>query len=1047
MFKPVDPKQSFPKMEEALVKYWKENKIFEKSVEKPAGNEHPKDYVFYDGPPFATGLPHYGHLLAGTLKDVVPRYWTMQGYRIERKWGWDCHGLPVENLIEKELGLKSKKDIEEMGVAKFNEACRASVLRYEKEWKKTVPRMGRWIDMENDYKTMDTPFMESVWWVFKSLYDKGLVYEGRRSIHICPRCETPLSNFEVGQGYMDITDHSATAKFELIDEPGTFVLAWTTTPWTLPGNVALAVGKEIDYVKVFDPQKNESYILAKDIYDQWSQDKGSPLYDNISDNVPKEVKNAPTIEKIIRGSDLQGKRYKPLFDYFVESDLENMENAYRIVVADFVSTEEGTGVVHIAPAFGEDDMQTGIDRHLPFIQHVNMDGTFIQAVKDWEGKDCKKMDQNIIASLKEKSLMFWSGVYKHSYPHCWRCDTPLLNYATASWFIAASQLREKMLKSNESIHWSPTHIKEGRFGKWVAAAKDWSISRGRYWGTPIPIWRNEEDPEDVIVVGSIEELHKLSGKKVNDLHKHFVDEVVIEKGGKTYKRIPDVFDCWVESGAMPYGQWHYPFENKEKFEATFPADYIAEGVDHTRCWFYVLHVLSNALFDKPAFKNVIVNGIVLAEDGRKMSKRLKNYPDPHEVMDNYGADALRFYLLNSPVVMATDMRFSEKGVEQVLRNMLIPLWNAYSFFVTYSNIDKWTPEKQVKNSPNKLDTWIIAELNQLIAEQIEFFKNYDLQKASNAIYKFTDDLTNWYIRRSRRRFWKSEDDEDKNHAYSTLYTVLTKLCQVLAPFMPFMPEEIYKNLTGEESVHLTAYPKPDPKVYDKALMHETHLAKTIVSLGLAARAKQKIKVRQPLQKIDIVLSDPGDQALIADQIETIKEELNIKEVEFIDNPDTFATKIAKPDAKVLGPKYGKQVQDIIQAAKQGDFEELGNGNIKVLMYELTPEEISIDYIPKGDFDVESAEGILIALETKITTELKQEGAARDLVRQIQDLRKKANYKVNDRIEVSISGAEETLLKNFGDYIKNETLATALKTEIEAPDETAEYEGMVIQVKK
>ncbi|MFH1012388.1 MAG: isoleucine--tRNA ligase [Candidatus Peregrinibacteria bacterium] len=1040
MFESVDPKQSFPEMEEKLVKYWKKNEIFEKSVERPAGEKNPKDYVFYDGPPFATGLPHYGHLLAGTLKDVVPRYWTMQGYRIERKWGWDCHGLPIENLIEKDLKLKSKKDIERMGVAKFNAACKASVLKYEKEWKITVPRMGRWIDMENDYKTMDTPFMESVWWVFKSLYDKGLVYEGRRSIHICPRCETPLSNFEVGQGYTDVTDQTVTAKFELVDEPGTFILAWTTTPWTLPGNVALAVGAGIDYVKVCDEEKKESYILAKDIYEQGTY--------------KKELANTE-VQETFKGKKLAGKRYAPLFPYFENSGLPHMENAYQVILADFVSTEEGTGVVHIAPAFGEDDMQASLDHQLPFVQHVSMDGTFKKEVKDFAGKDCKKQDPAVIAYLKKKDLHFWSGSYTHSYPHCWRCDTPLLNYATESWFIAASQLRDKMLETNQGIHWSPAHIKEGRFGKWVAAAKDWSISRGRYWGTPIPIWRNEENPNDLIIVGSIEELHKLSGKKLSDLHKEFVDEVEIKKDGKTYKRIPDVFDCWMESGAMPYGQWHYPFENKDKFESTFPADYIAEGVDHTRCWFYVLHVLSNGLFGKPAFKNVIVNGIVLAEDGRKMSKRLKNYPDPHHIMDTYGADALRFYLLNSPVVQATDMRFSERGVEQVMRAMLIPLWNAYSFFVTYANIDQWDVKKSEKNSPNKLDNWITAELNQLIAAQIEYFNVYDLQKASTSVYKFVDDLTNWYIRRSRRRFWKSEDDADKNHAYSTLYKVLTKLCQVLAPFMPFMTDAIYQNLTGEESVHLTRYPKPDEKVYDETLIHEIHLAKTIVSLGLAARAKKVIKVRQPLAKVDVVLADPADHALLADQIETIKEELNVKEINFVDDPSQFAVQIARPNAQVLGPKYGAAVQQIILACKNGDFEMDYHGNVVVSIgqeetlqrYTLTPEEVSIDYEPKGDFDVESAEGILIALDTEITPELELEGKARDLVRQIQELRKKADYKVDDRITVSLKGADKSLLEKFGDTIKSETLATSLEADIKNPDESTEFEGVTIKVKR
>ncbi|MBI5411984.1 isoleucine--tRNA ligase [Candidatus Peregrinibacteria bacterium] len=1063
MFKPVDPKQSFPALEEALVQHWKEAKTFEKSVQQGK-----KDYVFYDGPPFATGLPHYGHLLAGTIKDSVPRYWTMQGYRIERNWGWDCHGLPIENMIEQELGLKSKKEIVRYGVGKFNESCRATVLKYAEEWKKTVTRMGRWVDMENDYKTMNPSYMESLWWVFKQLHEKGLVYEGRKSIHICPRCETPLSNFEVGQGYKDVTDFSVTAKFELVDEPGTFVLAWTTTPWTLPGNVTLAVEKDIEYVKVRLGDKH--FILAKAVFEK--------------DAYRKEFGDKALVVETILGKTLVKKRYKPLFEYYANQNIKNIENGYKVIAASFVSTEEGTGIVHIAPAFGEDDMQAGLDNELPFVQHVGMDGKFTQDVTEWANKDCKKMDQNIVEHLKTKQLVFQTAHYTHSYPHCWRCETPLLNYTTTSWFIIASKLKNQMIKANQKIQWAPGHIKEGRFGKWLENVKDWSISRGRYWGTPIPIWRNVDDPSDVLVVGSIEELHALSGTRISDLHKHIVDKIEIQKDGKKYRRIEDVFDCWFESGSMPYGQLHYPFENQQKFEDNFPADFIGEGVDQTRCWFYVLHVLSNALFRKPAFKNVIVNGIVLAENGQKMSKRLKNYPDPNDILNKYGADALRFYMLNSPVVMAGDMRFSEQGVEHVLRNMMIPVWNAYSFFVTYANIDGWTPA--VTNvgvrhalplhlslrgrSANKLDRWILAELNQLIAAQIEYFKVYDLQKASNAVYKFVEDLTNWYIRRSRRRFWKSEDDADKNHAYATLFTVLTKLCQVLAPFMPFISEAIYCNLTGEESVHLTKYPKPDKKAFDESLVHEIHLAKTIVSLGLAARSKKKIKVRQPLRKIDVVLRDPADHALLTDQIDMIKEEMNVKEIIFVADASEFATRIVKPDARKLGPKYGKDVQQIIQAAKNGQFEELGNGNILVetrrgaspsgtpdgatQKFELTPDEASIEYAPKSGFDIEASDGILIALDTEITPELKQEGMARDLVRQIQDLRKDANYKVDDRIEIALiaQNVAETqnfasLLKRFGDYIQQETLAISITSDLAEPDRVMSYERVTIKVKR
>jgi len=1203
MFSPVDPKQSFPKLEEGLMKFWKKSGTFEKSLKKPGGQAKPKDYVFYDGPPFATGLPHYGHLLAGTLKDVVPRYWTMQGYRVPRVWGWDCHGLPIENLIEKELGLKTKKDIKKFGVDKFNEACRASVLKYVHEWEKTVDRMGRWVDMKNAYRTMDVNFMESIWWVFSELHKKGMVYEGHKAMHVCPRCETPISNFEVTLGYKEVKDLSVIWKFPVKGQPQISLLAWTTTPWSTPSTMGLSVGPEFTYVKV--KAGDEFLIFAKERLEF----------------VMKNLEAYEVVEEM-KGGDLVGLEYEPILDDLRRvPEVASNKNVYHVFPADYVEVTEGTGIVTINGSYGEIDMEAAHKNGLPLVMDVEMTGRFNELLPDYAGMPVKDMERKLVKDLEVKNRVWRSEPYAHSYPHCWRCDTPLMNYATTAWFVRVTGIKDQMLKANETIHWVPDHVKVGRFGKWLENAKDWAVSRTRYWGTPLPIWRNVDDVSDLLVISSVEELEKLSGKKVKDLHKHIVDEVEIglliniiyvrhgetdlNKEGriqgkidvslnakgqsqakeaaealkkekfdliltsplkrametaqiineslgieimveddlrerdfgdwegknykedlkfkthdevrlgipphgetfealkqrlkkvlaryngkkllivshahvylalnqlctgrtlqdivatekiangipeklsyqKTYRRIEEVFDCWFESGSMPYGQWHYPFENKAKLEKNFPANFIAEGLDQTRGWFYTLHVLANALFKKPAFQNVIVNGIVLAENGQKMSKRLKNYPDPNEVLNKYGADALRFYLLNSQAVAAGDLRFSEQGVEHVLRNMMIPLWNAYSFFVTYATIDGWTPKKLQKNSPHKLDTWIIAELEELIAGQIEYFRVYDLQKASNAIYKFVDDLTNWYIRRSRRRFWKSEDDTDKNHAYSTLYTVLTKLCQVLAPFTPFMPEAMYQNLTGEESVHLTAYPTPDRKAYDETLIREIHLAKTIVSLGLAARGKKKIKVRQPLSKIEIVLADPADHALLSDQLETIKEELNVKELDFINDPSEFATQILRPNARLLGPKYGQSVQQIILACKNGEFEILGNGNIRVLDYELTPEEAAIEYLPKEGFDVESGEGILVALDTTLTPELEQEGLARDLVRQIQDLRKTAGYQVSDRITVAISGAPQGLLEKFGDTIKAETLANSIKTDLEKPDQSTDFQGLMIKVKR
>jgi len=1223
MFKPVDPKQNFPQLEEGILKIWEENKTFQKSID-----QREREYIFYDGPPFATGLPHYGHLLAGTIKDVIPRYFAMQGYRIERKWGWDCHGLPVENIVEKELELGNKTDIENFGIGNFNEACRAVVLRYAEEWKKTVRRMGRWVDMENDYKTMSPEFMESIWWVFSNLWDKDLIYEGHKVVPYCPRCSTPLSNFETNQGYKDRQDPALTVKFELENEPGTYLLAWTTTPWTLPSNLALAVGPDITYAKI---RVSEERRAKSEELEQKSSPltaHRSPLYYILAlDRIPHLYKNPEDYEIVDQflGESMKGWKYKPLLPYFAE---KSEEKVFTVSTGNFVTLDSGTGLVHMAP-YGEDDMAVINSLGVEMVDPLDAEAKFMAPVNEFKGLSVFDANPLIIKKLKDENKVVKHETINHSYPHCWRCDTPLIYRPISTWFVKVEELKTKLLKTNQEINWVPEHIKDGRFGKWLEGARDWAISRNRYWGTPLPIWRSASG--EIKVVESIAKLEELTGQKVDDLHKHKIDHLTIpcenpqsteitfvrhgetdnnknniiqgdaldqalneageaqikelaqqlkdqkfdlilcsplkrvqqtaeiinqelnleiqieaklmerdfgdwegknfetdlfedfsiekfrmanppngetlqnvekrhrtvfekylgkkvlvvghahgflgtrmaceeisaeevahttkiENGGlhsltftDKLRRIPEVLDCWFESGSMPYAQLHYPFENKEKFENNFPAEFIAEGLDQTRGWFYTLHVLSNALFEKPAFKNCIVNGIVLAEDGQKMSKRLQNYPDPSIVMDTYGADAMRFYLMNSPVVKADDLRFSEKGVSDVIRNVILPIWNAYSFFVTYANIDGWKPQAESgerrAESSNKLDRWILSELQSLIAEEIEQLEKYDLQKASTAIYSFVDSLTNWYIRRSRRRFWKSEDDGDKNSAYETLYQVLVKLTQVIAPFMPFLSEEIYQNLTGGESVHLTDYPKPEKSQMDKALMEEMFLTKTIVSLGLASRSKLKIKVRQPLRKLQIALAEQYKAELKPEQVDIIQEELNVKQIEIIKNPSDLATIIAKPNAKLLGPKYGKEVQTIIQTAKAGNFERLENGNIKVLEYELSSEEMEIAYMSKEGADIETTAGILVALDTTITPELEMEGLARDLVRQIQDLRKAADYKVDDRIQVAIVGAKKELLEKFGDYIKNETLATSLESDMTEADQMAELEGMTIKIKR
>ena len=688
MFKKVNVKQSFPKMEEEILNFWNEQKIFEKSLENR--KDAPK-YSFYDGPPFATGTPHYGHIVASTMKDVVPRFWTMKGYRVERKWGWDCHGLPIENIAEKELGIKHKTEIEEMGVEKFNEFCRSKVLSYVDDWKRVINRLGRWADMDNAYKTMDLDYMESVWWVFKQLWDKGLIYEGYRTMHICTRCETTLSQQEVSEGYKDIKDLSAIAKFELVDEPSTFVLAWTTTPWTLIGNVALAVGKDMDYVKVAYNNKQgvaESFILAKEIF----ENKKDIFFPSAKELASGEVPPvAPEIIEVIKGADLLGKSYKPLFDYYQNKGIENEQNGWKIYAGDFVTTEDGTGVVHISPAFGEDDMNLGKANNLPFIQHVKMSGKIKDEATDFAGMNVKSLEDHmqtdieIIKYLAHHGTLFSKEKYEHSYPHCWRCDTPLINYATTSWFVNIIKIKERALELAPEINWFPEHIKKGRFGNWLEGARDWSISRQRFWASVMPVWKCECG--NTRAFGSVKELEQASGQKVSDLHKHVVDGIFFpcEKCGKQMKRIPDVLDTWFDSGSMPYAQAHYPFENAQVFEKSFPAEFIAEGVDQTRAWFYYLHVIATAIKDDKAFKNVIVNGIVLAEDGKKMSKKLQNYPDPTLLFDKYGADALRFYLMSSPVVAADNLNFKESDVADLVRGMFRMLWNSYSFLICNTN--------------------------------------------------------------------------------------------------------------------------------------------------------------------------------------------------------------------------------------------------------------------------------------------------------------------------------------------------------------------------
>lgn len=875
--------------EKEILEYWDKNKTFEKSVENRPEN---KPYVFYDGPPFATGLPHYGHIVASLMKDVVPRYFTMQGKRVERVWGWDCHGLPVENIVEKELGLNSKKEIENMGIDKFNEACRGVVLKYTEEWKKTIRRMGRWVDMDNAYKTMDLPYMESVWWVFKELFDKGLLYEGYKAMHICPRCVTPLSNFEVTQGYKDVKDLSVTAKFKLKNakeklglDGEVFALAWTTTPWTLPGNVALAVGAKIVYNLVSCEGIN--YLLAKELTEK--------------SFAGKEHK----IGKEFMGEDLVGLLYEPLFPYFT-----NTENAFRVVTGDFVSTDDGVGIVHIAPAFGDDDYKVGQKENIGWVQHVGMDGRFVEEVKDFAGQEVKPREEptitdvDIIKYLAHNGKLFSKAKFEHSYPHCWRCDTPLLNYATSSWFVRVTEIKDQLLKNNENITWVPEHIKDGRFGKWLESARDWAVSRNRFWGDPLPVWKcQNEKCKNVMVFGSVAELEKLSGKKITDLHKHIVDEITFkcEKCEGKMKRIPEVLDCWFESGSMPYGQMHYPFENKKKFEAGFPAEFIAEGQDQTRGWFYTLHVLATALtrgkqpsipkkVSCPAFNNVIVNGIVLAEDGKKMSKRLQNYPDPMTVLEKYGADAMRYYLVSSPVMYAENLNFSEEGVREVFNKVVNTLWNVFTFYQMFAAENK-NENVKVQNSKNILDKWILSKLQFLVKDMTKSMNDYKLAEASRPIMDFVLELSQWYVRRSRDRF-KGDDEADKQAALSTLRDVLLVLAKLMAPFTPFIAEKMFLELNNNTgSVHLEDWPVVNDKMMDEKVLEDMAMARKVVEESLALRKEAKIKVRQILQYLMIDRDMPEDLKQI------IADEVNVKEILFGDKLelDTIITEDLKKE--------------------------------------------------------------------------------------------------------------------------------------------------------
>jgi isoleucyl-tRNA synthetase len=1056
MYEPVDPKVSFPEQEEKVLAFWKTNDIFKKSI---TNREGAPDYVFYDGPPFATGLPHFGHFVPSTIKDIIPRYQTMKGKKVERRFGWDCHGLPVENLIEKELGLNSKTDIEKYGVAKFNEACRASVLRYVNEWRQTITRLGRWVDFDHDYKTMEPDYMESIWWVMKRLWEKGLLYEGHYILPYCPRCSTVLSNHELNLGgYKDVHDPAITIKFKMTGVvPGseaaktlasvsggvagtangkTFLLAWTTTPWTLPSNLGLTLGPDVEYVMVQD--SDERYILAEERLSAYYKDTA-----------------ACTIVWKKKGAELRGITYEPLFPYFAHlaKNEDGSPGAFRTFLGDFVTTSDGTGIVHTAPGFGEDDNKVFKGSGVPNVCPVDAECKFTAEVPDYKGRFVKECDKDIMERLKAEGKLVKREQILHSYPHCWRCSSPLIYRAVGSWFVSVEKVKGSMLKANSKITWQPEHIKEGRFGKWLEGARDWAISRNRYWGNPLPIWKCP-DCGKTVCVGSREELKELSGTYPEDLHKHFVDKITIPCAcGSTMKRIPEVLDCWFESGSMPYAQQHYPFENKEYFESHFPANFISEGLDQTRGWFYTLTVLAAALFDRPAFEACIVNGLVLATDGKKMSKSLRNYTDPNKVVDEFGADALRLFLMHSAVVRADDLKYSDEGVRDVLKGILIPLWNSYSFYVTYANIDKIEPplsgsRTALTAAANPLDRWILSITEKMVKDVTEALDAYDLSRAIDPIVSFIDQLNNWYIRRSRRRFWKSENDGDKAQAYDTLYRALKKFALVAAPVVPFVTESMWQNLRtpgDAESVHLADYPVYDESLRDLPLEFMMETVQKAVSMGRSLRYQFNLKTRQPLKAVELVTRNPEEKKVLLEMEESIREELNVKEVIFHEKEEELVEYGAKANFRVLGKELGSSMKvaaEAIERLASQEIQSILDGSVLSIDVEgkhidLTRDKIIVNRIEKAALKVVNEGTLTVGLDTEVTEELQLEGLIRDLVRGVQNLRKERGLEVTDRIRLTVSagasasGAEgkallEKAFTRFGEYLSSETLAVQAK---------------------
>ena len=1019
----VNPSPSFPEVERGILAFWKGDDTFQASIDQRSADN---EFVFYDGPPFANGLPHYGHLLTGYAKDMVPRYKTMQGYRVERRFGWDTHGLPAEVEAERQLGISGRLEIEKFGIQKFNDTCKTSVLKYTEDWRTYITRQARWVDFDNDYKTLDKDYTESVLWAFKELHNKGLIYEGFKVLAYCWRCETPLSNHELrmdDEVYRNRQDQTVTVTFPILEGErfaGVKLLAWTTTPWTLPTNFALAVGPNIEYAIV------NGYLLSKGLIGAHYKELGFESAD--------EAQAAVT--ETVMGSELGGIRYQRLFDYYSDAEKFGTENAWQILVDDYVGDGDGTGIVHQAPAYGEDDQRVCEAAGIPVLISVNERSEFVSVVSDFAGKHAFDANKDIIVWLKENGRLFKQASYDHPYPHCYRCKNPLIYKAVSSWFVETTKVRDRMLELNQEIDWTPDHTKDGSFGKWLENVRDWAISRNRFWGAPIPVWKSDDPAYPrVDVYGSLDEIEADFGVRPSDFHRPIIDEITRPNpddptGKSTMRRVPEVLDCWFESGSMPFAQVHYPFENREWFETHNPGDYIVEYVGQTRGWFYTLHVLATALFDRPAFKTAISHGIILGNDGQKMSKSLRNYPDVNEVFDRDGADAMRWFLLSSPILRGGNLIVTEQGIREGVRQLLLPLWNSYYFFSLYANASGYEA-KFSSDSSDVLDRYLLAKTHDLILNVEKAMDKYDSYVATNLLRDFADVLTNWYVRRSRDRFWEGSPE-----GFNTLYTVLETLCRVAAPLLPMVTEEVWKGLTNGRSVHLTDWPNAKNFPADDKLVSAMDQIRSASSVSNALRKAASLRNRLPLAKLTVVTNDSAD---LEQFTSLLAEELNVKSIELVELDETSGERFGvvkqlTVNSRVAGPRLGANVQHIIRGAKSGAW-SLVDGTVVVDGVELLEEEYELTLVADlSAGDTKNLIGILpsggfVILDGDVTPELEVEGAARDLIRAIQQTRKDSGLDVSDRIKLTIAGDDATLaaISAHEELIKSETLTLELVT--------------------